>query len=132
LMEAAQRLHFIVPGPVTPYQRVARSKSGHSYVPTESRQYRQKVKRVAESTLSHHPEWPRDKRYRVLLIGTFPDYRGRDLDNVAKQVNDALNKVVWNDDMQIDDIRVLRKINKDRLGLEVVVEAIEKGSVENE
>ncbi len=121
------RLHFICPGPVTPYQRVGRGKNGHAYVPTESREYRKHAKACAAAAISRHvTTWPMDKRYSVRLVATFPDYRGRDLDNVAKQANDAFNKLIWNDDAQIDRLVVDRRIDKERLGLEVIVEWSEK------
>lgn len=118
------RLHFLIPGPVTPYQRVGRGKNGHSYVPAESREYRKHARACAEAAMSRHTEWPLDRRYRSLLIATFPDRRGRDLDNVIKQVHDAFNKVLWNDDAQVDEVRAERRIDKERLGLEVILEVI--------
>ena len=49
------------------------------------------------------------ERLCVHIIAYPPDKRARDLDNLPKGILDALtNAGVWNDDSQIDDLRITR------------------------
>lgn len=50
------------------------------------------------------------QRLKVRIEVFPPDRRKRDLDNLPKGILDALTKYeVWEDDSQIDDLRVVRK-----------------------
>lgn len=50
------------------------------------------------------------KRLKVTMLAFPPDKRRRDIDNLAKGVLDLLQKCdVFEDDSQIDDLRVIRK-----------------------
>lgn len=49
------------------------------------------------------------QRLRVEIEAVMPDRRRRDLDNVSKAACDSLTYAgVWNDDGQIDDLRIYR------------------------
>lgn len=51
-----------------------------------------------------------DKRLAVALELVMPDSRRRDIDNAPKALFDALTKAgVWDDDEQVDDLRIIRK-----------------------
>jgi Holliday junction resolvase RusA-like endonuclease len=40
-----------------------------------------------------------------------PDRRKRDLDNCFKSISDALNKLLYNDDEQLDELHVFRYLD---------------------
>ena len=50
-------------------------------------------------------------RLKVLMEVYVPDRRKRDLSNIPKAVEDAITKSgkIWNDDEQIDDLRIVRR-----------------------
>jgi crossover junction endodeoxyribonuclease RusA len=53
-------------------------------------------------------------RFRVMLAFVATDRRGRDIDNLAKLVLDALNGLAWKDDQQVDELSVRRVFVKDK------------------
>ena len=54
---------------------------------------------------------PLTGRLQVLIEAFVPDRRKRDLSNMPKAVEDAITKagIIWVDDEQIDDLRVIRR-----------------------
>jgi crossover junction endodeoxyribonuclease RusA len=55
------------------------------------------------------PRLAANELVRVEIIAAMPDRRRRDLDNIQKAILDALTHAgVWEDDSQVDDIRVFR------------------------
>lgn len=66
-------------------------------------------------------------RLAVSVCLFWADLRRRDLDNAAKSVLDALNGGVWADDSQIDDLRILRRLDRERPRAFVVVRKLVEG-----
>jgi Holliday junction resolvase RusA-like endonuclease len=54
------------------------------------------------------PSWPQKRRYRAERGLELPTVKP-DFDNIGKIVGDALNKIVWRDDAQITDGRVIKR-----------------------
>jgi Holliday junction resolvase RusA-like endonuclease len=92
-------------------------------MPEASRAYQTKVRLWALQARQRRPQWPLDKQYAITLRVYFPDARRRDLDNVAKQVLDCLNDVIWHDDVQVVEIHASKAIDRDRPRIEVEVRA---------
>lgn len=68
---------------------------------------------------------PTEARLRVTILAVMPDRRVRDLSNLLKAAEDAMTaSMVWGDDKQIDDIRVIRGPVEPPGYLEVTVERI--------
>lgn len=62
-----------------------------------------------EAVIAQCSDYKLDGRLRVEIEATMPDRRRRDIDNLPKAVLDALTHAqVWNDDNQIDDLRIYR------------------------
>ncbi len=54
-----------------------------------------------------------DSRVRVVIRAYPPDNRRRDIDNICKAVLDAIGDCgIYNDDSQIDDLRVIRETKR--------------------
>ncbi len=89
------------------YRNVSTGKlAGRTLISEAGRRYRQAVYDLAARS-----SWPRfgEERLRVTIEAWMPDRRRRDLDNVLKAVLDALtHALVWRDDSQIDDLRIVR------------------------
>jgi Holliday junction resolvase RusA-like endonuclease len=132
------RVSFTVPGePKGKGRPRFSSKTGHAYTPARTRAYEAEVAKVAKIAMQGHKpfhgactllviaympipkSWPKAKREAaregcLLHTGT-PDY-----DNIGK-VMDALNKIVWNDDAQVIDGRILKAYSDEpRLKVSVV------------
>lgn len=81
---------------------------------------------VARSVLRGHR--PDDRRYAVALDFTLVPPKGRahrrDIDKLARSCLDALTKIVWNDDEQVDRLEVVKGIvgpGRPKPGVAVVV-----------
>jgi crossover junction endodeoxyribonuclease RusA len=66
---------------------------------------------VADLARTH--SWPRFSAGALLRLDVeawMPDRRRRDLDNTLKATQDAMTHAgIWDDDSQIDDLRIVRK-----------------------
>lgn len=94
---------FAVPGPVVPKAR-ARVARGHAYTPQATRDYEAKVRRAALAAGVS----PLVGRIRLTITIHSADRRRRDLDNMIKAIQDALNGVAYVDDSQIDQLQADR------------------------
>jgi Holliday junction resolvase RusA-like endonuclease len=50
-----------------------------------------------------------------------------DWDNIGKTISDALNSLAWEDDYQVDDARVIKRIDRARPRAEVWVAELADG-----
>ena len=117
------RITFEVEGPPKPWQRAGRmgrrtfSRNGP---------YQKQIAWAAMAAVSEAGgKWPTDARYVLAVDAYFPDLRKRDIDNIAKQVMDALNRVLWADDEQVDRLRVGQWLDRSRPRLRVSVQPTE-------
>lgn len=80
--------------------------AGRTLLSEDGRNYR---KAVAEAMLIQRPGRLGAQRVAVDIEARLPDRRRRDMDNLAKGPLDALTHAgLWEDDSQIDDLRVWR------------------------
>lgn len=78
----------------------------HRYMPKRSRDYQQVVSQSAMAALvdwrhRHKQNWDPTAKFELHCDFYHSDHRARDTSNLGKQIEDALNKVVWDDDSQI-------------------------------
>lgn len=108
-------LEFTIPGQPRPWQRVAivSTKKGVRGVKTsEARAHQAAIfaralqARQKLSILGR--QWPRDARYSVEIDVWERDGKRGDVDNLAKNVLDSANGVLWDDDRQVDALTVRR------------------------
>jgi Holliday junction resolvase RusA-like endonuclease len=60
----------------------------------------------------------------VSILAVFADVRRRDLDNVCKSVTDALNGVAYLDDAEVDEVHLVRGLDRARPRVEVRVSTL--------
>jgi Holliday junction resolvase RusA-like endonuclease len=113
-------LVFTVFGPPQPKQRARACPNGKHITPKRTRAYEKLVATIAG--LQRPRVWRLDGRYHVKARVFFGDARPRDVDNVAKSLLDGLNRVLWNDDRQVELLTIERSIDRAAPRLEVVVD----------
>jgi Holliday junction resolvase RusA-like endonuclease len=109
----SQLLTFEVPGPVVPKERPRFAK--HAYTPKRTRDYERHVQVTAMVALEEWRvggrRWNGALRFALDVKVYMPDKRKRDLDNCFKSISDALNKLLYNDDEQLDELHVFRYLD---------------------
>lgn len=89
---------------ITPY---GRKPFVQTFVTARGVSYRERVKDAVWARWGSINPIP--FRLAVVILARMPDRRQRDLDNLPKAVLDSLTAArVWEDDSQIDDLRVIR------------------------
>lgn len=125
-------LRLIVPGPPVPKQRARQGRGGHWYTPSATRAYELAV--GACGTVARvRARWAKADRlghFSVTIDVFLPDERGRDVDNVAKSVLDALNQNVWRDDRQVARLVVNRHVDRSAPRTEVTIVRLEQTSLD--
>jgi crossover junction endodeoxyribonuclease RusA len=121
-------LAFVVPGPPQPKERPRIGKRGHVFTPHRTGRYEGVVRLHAQAAASR-ARWRPSKgtRYAVSILAVFGDARRRDLDNVCKSVTDALNGVAYLDDSEVDEVHMVRALDRARPRVEVRVTMLAPG-----
>jgi crossover junction endodeoxyribonuclease RusA len=113
-------MRFIVPGNPVPYQRAASKKGGGRYTPQRSRAFRERVQVYALKAKVRRLTGP-----LVLTLHFYrADERRVDIDNLTKQIADALNGIAWHDDEQITQLMAQKAIDRAYPRTEVCIERI--------
>lgn len=83
-------------------------RTGKKFIKKEGKEYRLKTIEILQQALPKRE--PNAEKLSVWIIANVPDRRVRDLDNINKALLDAIShaKVVWKDDYNIDDLRIVR------------------------
>jgi Holliday junction resolvase RusA-like endonuclease len=102
-------LHFTVAGVPRPKERARKGKGGHWYTPARTAQFEQTVAAYALQAMAKSG-WIRGCTDPVTLtVHITPATKGRpDIDNCLKAVADALNGLVYADDVQVVEAHVYR------------------------
>jgi crossover junction endodeoxyribonuclease RusA len=96
------------------------------YISPAGKQYRRDVEAAIVEQFG--PLKPTAARLKVTILAIMPDRRVRDLSNILKATEDALTAaLVWQDDNQIDDLRVVRGRVEKPGWLEVDLEKLTDG-----
>ena len=98
---------FTVPGNPIPWQR-SQSNGRRHFTASATRAYQAKVKLCARAA-----RLPRLFGPVTLTVVAYRKNAHRcDWDNLGKTISDALNGIAYEDDSQIDDARVLKRIDR--------------------
>jgi crossover junction endodeoxyribonuclease RusA len=109
-----QQMTFAVRGNPRPKGRPRFTKYGHAYTPKDTKGYEKVVRVAAMAALTKWRDenqglhWNAAGPFALQVHLFFDDKRKRDLDNCLKSISDALNKLLYDDDHQIDHISAER------------------------
>lgn len=126
---------YLIPGRCIPKARPRIAKNGHFYTPQKTRQYESMVARLLKSQKAKISDKPLKvfiKVYRKHLKGwtksekelakqgkMYPTTRP-DVDNYAKSILDGADGILYHDDSQIVDLRVMKLYgDKEQVVIEV-------------
>jgi len=112
-------LAFIVEGNPIPKAR-SRVVNGHSYTPGATRAAEARITHAARQAGAR----PRSDPVSVTMRFFRGDARRCDLDNLAKTVLDALNRVAFLDDSQVVQVYAWKAIDREHPRTEVEVKAV--------
>lgn len=113
---------MIIDGQPVPWHR-AQHAGKRSYQHPLDREYQSIVGMVAQMAVAHRKQWRKDGEYSIAIFAYRSDKRRCDVDNIAKNVMDALTKIVYADDAQVTSIAVTRAIDKQRPRIEIAISA---------
>lgn len=118
----AQSLRFSIPGEPVSKER-PRHGNGHTFTPKKTKDAEEVVR--ARFRLAY-PDWRTNEDeaqgFRIGARFLLRGYAKRDVDNMLKLVMDALNGVVWGDDVQVSEIsRVIVRCGCPVASTEVVI-----------
>lgn len=121
-------LQFVIDGPPHGKARPRITRSGHAYTPENTRKYEKLIRDIASlaaysqgwkitdeavavSICARFPipeSWTKIKKQKA-LSGELHPVKKPDSDNITKAVLDAMNGIVYKDDVQVIDIRVIKQ-----------------------
>jgi Holliday junction resolvase RusA-like endonuclease len=126
------RLVFTVPGVPIPKQSFRCVLGGpgqkvRGYTPERVTKWRDTVILFAKVALASSTFMtPSLENFEAWFYFTLPDYRRRDLDNLSKNIMDALKGVVWVDDTQVYQYHVEKRVTKEfEPGIIIVIDRYE-------
>lgn len=114
------RTSFVVAGPPLTWKRT-NAFNGRRITPREQRDYQSLIRSVG--TVHRPIGWPMDARYRLHVV-VFRKADAGDFDNFAKNVADALQGALYDNDRRIKDGRCVLEIDRKNQRIEVEVEVL--------
>jgi Holliday junction resolvase RusA-like endonuclease len=114
-------IDFFVPGRPVPKQSTRFDGHGHAHTAPHVKAWAEQVRTAAIEAMAGRE--PATGDVCVSLIFYMPTRHRTDCENLAKNVNDALNGVVYKDDTQVTDLRIQKIIDRERPGVSVEVSA---------
>ena len=108
--------------PVSKDNTRARAKNGHYFLPMKYRVWEdeKKLQFLAQKNKIKSP-LPLDGELEITLEFYYKDRRFGDLGNAEKSICDALNKLLYHDDKQINVIHKYRYIDRENPRIEIEV-----------
>ena len=99
-----------LPWPPSINHYYGRTRTGQQFIGSKGKQFRKDVIEYLRFIPDGDRSIPKEERVQVWVEAFPPDRRRRDLDNLKKALLDALTHArVWQDDCQVDDLRVVRR-----------------------
>ena len=123
------RVSFTVVGPPVTWKRAARQ-GRRTFTNPDLAAYQTSVRYEAMAAFLSQPSWQTDQRYRLELTVYAATRKRADVDNYAKAIMDALNKLAYADDSQVDELTVTRHVDPSEPRCEVTIATLSALSFE--
>ena len=114
-------IEFTVQGTPIPKQSY-RAVKGGGYLYPRVVAWQQLVSTFARQAMAGIPPMKGDLAMTIQFV--LPDRRRKDLDNLNKAIFDSCNGIVFEDDSQVVDLHLTKKVDKQAPGIYVTVEAV--------
>jgi Holliday junction resolvase RusA-like endonuclease len=125
-MATADSVSFVVPGIAVPKQSFRATRNGHGYQPQRVTDWERTV--AWHARIAMQGREPMAGPVAVRLVFCLPTHRRVDCENLAKPVNDALTGIVWNDDSQVVELNVVKRLGSSQPDVFVAVRAVSDGA----
>lgn len=112
-------LKFFVPGRPRAKQSFVYTANGGGYTDPDVKAWQQEVSKAAREAMRGRDMFTGP--VAVALIFYLPDRHRRDLDNLSKCVLDGLNKIIFPDDAQVDDLHIFKIVRPGDTGVNISV-----------
>lgn len=104
-----------------PWHRAEKS-GRRTFQSDKDRHYQFLLARVASMAIARAQyKWLRDGEMSICIRAYRSTLRRCDVDNVAKNVMDALTEIAYKDDSQVSSLHVVRDIDRERPRVEIVI-----------
>jgi crossover junction endodeoxyribonuclease RusA len=103
-------VEFVVPGRPRPKERPRRGKYGNVYTPAKTQEYERMVAWYALNAMQGFAKLTGSVGVEIKLY--FRGKRLPDIDNCAKAIMDGMLEVVYEDDRQVQELRISRYQDK--------------------
>lgn len=117
-------IRFTIPGVAVPKGRPRYTSSGHAYTPHRTKAYAEEVQWIARRTVASQPPFTGPVAVRIVEYRKGKPEARPDADNVAKNLLDALNKLVYEDDSQVVSLLVEKRRDAKNPRVEVEIEEV--------
>lgn len=121
-------VRIIVNGEPRPKQSYRALKSGGGYQPKRVKDWQDTVAWEAKQAMRGHE--PIKGAISVSLVFSMGNNRRTDLDNLSKGTLDAMRGIVYEDDVQIVDLRITKRVDKINPGVIIQVSGEALGMIE--
>ena len=106
-------LEFQLPYPVSVNQYYMNSRGGRKFLSKRGREFQKEVR----ATLNRNEPFFPDERLGIFVKVHPPTRRQMDIDNLWKSLLDSMEGIVFTNDSQLDDERIIRGAIKPKVGL---------------
>lgn len=115
-------MQFTVAGPPVAWHRPENRRGGGRRRHPEDTWYQDHIAVIARAhVMAEKRRWPVDGECTVLLQFRVPDRRRRDIDNLEKNVLDALKGVIYIDDTQVHAVSKTKIVDAQNTGIDVMI-----------
>lgn len=118
-------IEIVIPGNPIPKGRPRHSRHGATYTPQRTRLYELHVRNCAEQAMQQHNAETMMQPVKLTAWFYRSSARNADWDNLAKALCDGINGIVFDDDSQIVDAHMHKRIDRDNPRTVVRVEPVE-------
>lgn len=97
------------------------TRTGHTYIDSKPSKYEKALRAYIKEKLGEWVPIPRKTLIRADLVYYYGSKRIKDLQNLPKSTFDAMNKLVYEDDFQIHEFHVRRRLDRKNPRVHIII-----------